>query len=172
MRLIWGDLLDQEGMKDTPERVYRFWIEASKGLSLSAEDPLSVSFPCDHDELVLIRDIQFNSICEHHLLPFYGVVDVGYIPQGRVVGLSKVPRCVDILASRPQIQERLTDEIAIAIEKALNPLGVAVVVKAVHTCMAARGVLKSTSSTVTSKMTGIFRDDSSARSEFLELLKQ
>lgn len=158
-------------MKDTADRVCRYWESMTRGLKEDALEPLRKTFSCDHDELVLVRDIPVNSLCEHHLLPFFGIVHVAYIPMGRVVGLSKIPRCIDILAAQPQLQERLTDQIADAIKTVLDPLGVAVVMKAEHTCMSTRGVLKPGSLTVTSKMLGVFRDDATARSEVLELMR-
>jgi GTP cyclohydrolase IA len=171
MRSIWGDLLDTESMADTPSRVLKHWQTITSGLNQDPKLPLQKTFPCDHDEIVLIKDIAFNSLCEHHLLPFFGVAHVAYIPHGRVVGLSKIPRSLDILAARPQLQERLTTELALAIESALNPVGVAVILSAEHTCMSTRGVLKHGTQTVTSCMLGAFRTDLSARSEILSLVK-
>lgn len=158
-------------MKDTPERVLRHWQNITSGLEKDPLNPLLKTFPCDHDEIVVIKDIPFNSLCEHHLLPFFGMAHVAYIPTGKVVGLSKIPRALDILASRPQIQERLTDELASVIDRALSPAGVAVIVSAEHTCMTTRGVLKPGSQTVTSSMLGVFRNDISARAEVMELIK-
>ena len=171
MRSLWGDLLDTESMEDTPKRVLKHWGAITKGLHQDPLEPLKKTFPCDHDEVVLIKDIPFNSLCEHHLLPFFGTANVAYVPNGRVVGLSKIPRCLDIIAARPQLQERLTDELAIALESALSPIGVAVVLKAEHTCMSTRGVLKPGSVTITSKLTGCFKDDASARSEVMGLMR-
>lgn len=171
MRSLWGDLLDSEGMEDTPRRVLKHWATITHGLNHDPQEPLAKTFPCDHDEIVIIKDIPFNSLCEHHLLPFFGVAHVAYIPSGRVVGLSKIPRCLDILASRPQLQERLTDQLAEAINIALQPVGVAVVISAEHTCMTTRGVLKPGSATVTSCLLGVFREDSAARAEVLGLMK-
>jgi GTP cyclohydrolase I len=143
----------------------------TSGLNDDPLEPLSTTFPCDHDDIVLIKDISFVSVCEHHLLPFSGVVHVAYIPNGRVVGLSKIPRAVDILAARPQIQERLTQQIGGAVKQALDPAGVAVVIQAEHGCMSCRGVMKPGSTTITSSMTGLFRDDPSARAEIMALIK-
>lgn len=171
MRSIWGDLLDTESMIDTPSRVLKHWKTITSGLDEDATLPLQKTFPCEHDEIVLIKDIPFNSLCEHHLLPFYGVAHVAYIPDGRVVGLSKIPRSLDILSSRPQLQERLTIELASTIEQALDPVGVAVILSAEHTCMSTRGVLKHGTQTITSCMLGAFRSDLSARSEVLSLIK-
>jgi len=158
-------------MIDTPSRVLKHWQQITHGLTEDPLEPLSKTFACNHDEIVLVKDIPFNSLCEHHLLPFFGVAHVAYIPSGRVVGLSKIPRALDILASRPQLQERLTDDLAIAIDKSLSPVGVAVVLSAEHTCMTTRGVLKPGSVTVTSTMLGVFRDDVSARNEVMGLIK-
>lgn len=171
MRLLWGVKLDSDGMQDTPTRVAKHWATITAGLQQDPLQPLQKTFECNHDEIVLIRNIEFASLCEHHLLPFYGIAHVAYIPSGRVVGLSKIPRCLDILASRPQLQERLTDQLADAIERSLNPSGVAVILRASHTCMSTRGVLKPESQTVTSCMRGVFRVDASARAEMLELMK-
>lgn len=171
MRLLWGTRLDSDGMHGTPARVARHWAAITSGLHQDPLTPLCRTFDCSHDEIVLVRDIPFNSLCEHHLLPFFGVAHVAYIPSGKVVGLSKIPRCLDILAARPQLQERLTDDLAAAIHQALNPLGVAVVVKAEHTCMSTRGVLKAGSQTITSCLLGVFRDNHAARSEVMELMR-
>jgi len=171
MRSLWGDLLDSEGMRETPQRVLKHWQAVTNGLNKDPLEPLAKTFPCDHDEIVIVRDIPFNSLCEHHLLPFTGVAHVGYIPSGNVVGLSKIPRCLDILAARPQLQERLTDQLATCIMEALTPQGVAVVMTAEHTCMSSRGVLKPGSKTVTSSMLGVFRDDAAARAEVLGLMR-
>lgn len=171
MRSLWGDALDSEGMKDTPSRVLRHWATITQGLNMDPMEPLAKTFPCTHDEIVIVRDIPFNSLCEHHLLPFFGVAHVAYIPHGKVVGLSKIPRALDILASRPQIQERLTDDLAATINTALSPIGVAVVISAEHTCMTTRGVVKPGSLTVTSAMLGVFREDVSARAEVMGLIK-
>lgn len=171
MRSLWGDLIDSEGMQETPQRVLKHWQDITSGLNQDPLEPLAKTFPCDHDEIVVIKDIPFNSLCEHHLLPFFGVAHVAYIPKGRVVGLSKIPRAIDILAARPQLQERLTDQVAEAVYTALKPLGVAVIFSAEHTCMSTRGVLKPGSVTVTSSMLGVFRDDVAARAEVLGLIK-
>lgn len=171
MRSLWGELIDTEGMQDTPMRVLKHWQNITQGLYQNPLEPLQKTFPCEHDEIVLVKDIPFNSLCEHHLLPFFGVAHVAYIPQSRVVGLSKIPRCLDIIAARPQLQERLTDDLAKAIDTALSPQGVAVIMSAEHTCMSTRGVLKHGAKTVTSCMLGVFRDNLAARSELLNLVK-
>ena len=171
MRSLWGGLLDTEGMVGTPERVLRHWKEITSGLNEDPSEPLRKTFPCSHDQVVVEKDLAFNSLCEHHLLPFFGVAHVGYIPNGRVVGLSEIPRALDILARRPQLQERLTDSLAEVLMLTLNPLGVAVVMSAEHTCMTTRGVVKPGSKTVTSCMLGAFRNNAAARQEFMELIK-
>lgn len=171
MSSIWGDLLQAESMADTPARVLRHWIEITKGLQQDPALPLEKTFPCDHDDLVIVRDIPFTSLCEHHLLPFYGKAHVAYIPQGRVVGLSKIPRSLDILARRPQLQERLSNELADIIEQVLQPSGVAVILAAEHSCMTSRGVLKPGSMTVTSALRGVFRHDIAARAEIMRLIQ-
>jgi len=129
-------------------------------------------FTVDYNEMVIVRDIDFYSLCEHHLLPFFGKCHVAYIPNGKVVGLSKIPRLVDIYARRLQVQERLTNQIASTLLEKINPLGVAVVTEATHLCMAMRGVEKQNSVAVTSAMLGTFRDDARTRAEFLDLIKR
>jgi GTP cyclohydrolase I len=172
MQLLWGERLDSEGMQETPERVARHWAETTWGLRSDPALPLQRTFPCDHGELVLIRDIPFSSLCEHHLLPFFGMAHVAYIPQERVVGLSKIPRCLDILAARPQMQEQLTWDLAHTIEETLHPLGVLTVLEAEHTCMQNRGVLKTGAMTTTQTVLGIFKTDAMARSEVLSLIRK
>lgn len=172
MRLLWGDLLDSEGMRETPLRVVKHWQQITSGLQLDAAEPLRKRFSCTHDEIVLVKDIPVVSLCEHHLLPFFGVAHIAYIPTSEVVGLSKLARALDILARRPQLQERLTDDLAALIEQELQPKGVAVVLSCEHSCMSTRGVLKSGAKTVTSSMLGAFRSDSAARKEVLDLIKE
>lgn len=172
MKLLWGSLLDGDGMIGTPERVVRHWATITAGLHEDPAEPLAKRFPCDHDEIVLVKDVPFVSLCEHHLLPVIGVAHVAYIPQGEVVGLSKIPRALDILAQRPQLQERLNDELAQLIEEELSPRGVAVVIQAEHTCMSTRGPLKPGSVTVTSSVKGIFKEDPKARQEIMQLIKE
>jgi GTP cyclohydrolase I len=172
MALLWGaGFIADESTSETPRRVAKAWAEMTNGLAQDPLEPLKRTFACDHDEIVLIKDIPFKSLCEHHLLPFMGVASVAYIPSGRVVGLSKIPRCINILAARPQIQERLTEQLADAIAEALNPRGVAVVMSAEHTCMTVRGVQAPGSKTVTSAMRGVFREDSKARMELMQLIR-
>lgn len=164
MRLIWGDRLDTEGMADTPARVAKYWLAITDGLNQDPAAPLQKTFPCEHNELVLIKDIPFNSLCEHHLLPFYGVAHIAYLPQERVVGLSKIPRSLDILAARPQMQERITQQMADLIYRHLKPLGVLVLLEAEHGCMQTRGVLKAGSLTKTMGVRGSYWNDAIALS--------
>jgi len=173
MRSLWGEeFLSDESTKDTPDRVFKAWADLTSGLNKDPALPLQKTFACDHDEIVLIKDIDFVSICEHHLFPFVGKAHIAYIPNGRVVGLSKIPRCVDILAARPQIQERLTQQIADTITAALNPIGVAIVMEAEHGCMSCRGVKKPGAKTVTSCVKGVFKTDPAARAEFMQLISR
>ena len=162
---------DREGLQDTPMRVLKALKEMTRGYH---DDPaliLSRTFNEECDEMIVVSGISFTSLCEHHMLPFTGTADVGYIP-GKVVGLSKLARLVDCFAHRLQIQERMTAQIANAISQHLEPRGVAVVIKGTHACMSCRGVRKSGATMVTSAMHGIFKNNASARSEFLELCKQ
>ncbi|MBL1215843.1 MAG: GTP cyclohydrolase I FolE [Ignavibacteriae bacterium] len=163
---------DREGLRDTPSRVARMYAEVFGGL---ADDParhLDRVFDEDHHELVLVRDIPFNSFCEHHLMPFKGVAHVAYIPNGHVVGLSKIARVVEGYARRPQVQERLTSQIADIFMKRLEPQGVAVVIEASHSCMTVRGVKKPGSTMVTSALRGIFHQSGPARNEVMALIRQ
>ena len=162
----------REGLVDTPRRVADLYGEIFAGVG---EDPgalLEVGFEEQHEELILVRDIPFYSMCEHHLLPFHGEAHVGYIPHGRVVGISKVVRLVDCLAKRPQLQERLTSQVADLVEERLRPRGVAVVVRAEHLCVTMRGIRKPGSRVTTSAMRGVFRQRDRTRLEFLSLLAQ
>lgn len=165
-----GEDPERDGLRRTPERMERSLQYLTKGYG---EDPektlLGAMFDVAYDEMVIVKDIEVFSLCEHHLLPFFGKVHVAYIPRGKVIGLSKVPRLVDIFARRLQVQERLTTQIAEAIDKAIKPLGVGVVVEARHLCMMMRGVEKQHSSTVTSSMLGAFREKET-RDEFLALI--
>ena len=167
-----GDDPNREGLLETPRRVAEMYTEISGGTQEEAVEVLGTQFDEDHQEMVIIRDVPFYSICEHHLLPFFGTAHVGYVPRGRVVGISKLARAVDILARRPQVQERLTSQIADAINEALDPEGVAVVIRAEHLCMAMRGVRKPGTSVVTSATRGEFHDSLATRSEFLSLLQE
>lgn len=158
---------EREGLLDTPARVGRMYAEIFSGLQ---DDPVAVlqtGFEEGHDEMIVARDIPFFSMCEHHFLPFYGIAHIGYIPQGRIVGISKLARVTDILAKRPQLQERLTTQIANAIVEGLAPMGVGVVVEAEHLCMVMRGIKKPGARIVTSVNRGCFRDDPRTRAEFL-----
>lgn len=163
----------REGLKDTPKRVVKSWAELYRGYSENPGEILSTVFEdgaCD--EMVILKDIDFSSMCEHHVLPFRGRAHVAYIPMGRVVGLSKLARLVDCFAKRLQIQEKMTQEIADSIEEALSPKGVAVVVEAHHQCMSCRGVGKNGTTMITSSMLGVFREQPAARAEFLNLIRR
>jgi GTP cyclohydrolase IA len=163
----------REGLLDTPQRVERALKFLTSGYTADVDATLNNAlFSVDYNEMVIVRDIDFYSLCEHHLLPFFGKCHVAYIPQGRVLGLSKIPRLVDIFARRLQIQERMTNEIAETLRVKVDPLGVAVVMEATHLCMAMRGVEKQNSFAVTSAMLGVFREDARTRMEFLELIKR
>ena len=167
-----GEDPSREGLRDTPKRVEKSLRFLTSGYAADVDEVLNNAlFSVDYNEMVIVKDIDFYSLCEHHLLPFFGRCHVAYLPQGRVIGLSKIPRLVDIFARRLQIQERLTSQIAQTIEEKLNPIGVAVVVEATHLCMSMRGVEKQNSFAVTSAMLGVFHSDARTRSEFLELIK-
>jgi len=167
-----GEDTGREGLVDTPERVARSLRHLTEGYGLDAADAIGDAlFEQAYDEMVVVKDIQLYSLCEHHLLPFFGVCHVAYIPNGRVVGLSKIPRVVDVYSHRLQLQERLTREIAEGFQQVLRPQGVAVVIEARHLCMEMRGVEKPGSQTLTSCMLGAFRDDQRTRTEFLELIR-
>jgi len=168
-----GEDPDREGLERTPKRVDKALRFLTSGYHADVDEVLNGAlFSVDYSEMVIVRDIDFYSLCEHHLLPFFGKCHVAYIPNGRVIGLSKIPRLVDIFARRLQLQERMTNEIAETIRTKINPLGVAVVCEGTHLCMAMRGVEKQNSYTITSAMMGAFRDNARTRMEFLELLKQ
>lgn len=167
-----GEDPDREGLLKTPERVDKSMRFLTSGYSADIDAALNgAMFSVDYSEMVIVRDIDFYSLCEHHLLPFFGKCHIAYIPNGRVIGLSKIPRLVEIFARRLQLQERLTNQIAQTILEKINPLGVAVVCEGTHLCMAMRGVEKQNSYTITSAMLGMFRDQARTRMEFLELLK-
>jgi len=168
--LAVGEDPDREGLLQTPARVARMYAELFHGLHENPNAHLKKFFSEDYDEVVLVRDISFNSTCEHHLLPFIGTAHIGYLPDGKVVGLSKLARVVDIVARRPQVQERMTETIANLLESELQAKGVAVVIEATHTCMTVRGVRKPGSLCVTSAMKGIFRTNLSSRSEIMSLI--
>jgi GTP cyclohydrolase I len=164
-----GENPDREGLKDTPARVARAFKENFAGLWQSPEDVLTTTFDIGHEELVIIRDIEVFSHCEHHLTPFHGVAHVGYIPSGKITGLSKVARLVDLFARRPQVQERLTSQIADAMVEILDAAGVIVIIDCEHLCMSMRGVRKSEARTVTSAVRGILRD-AATRAEAISLI--
>jgi GTP cyclohydrolase I len=166
-----GENPNREGLRDTPARVARMYAEIFSGLEENPERHLEVSFNEDHDEMILVKDIPFYSMCEHHFVPFLGRAHVAYIPKnGRITGLSKLARLVECTAKRPQLQERLTREIADSIMLRLDPQGVAVVIEAEHLCMSMRGVKKPGALTVTSSVRGIFRRDAKTRAEFFSLI--
>ena len=166
-----GEDAARPGLVRTPSRVARSLRFLMSGYALNLEDLINGAiFEEPYSEMVVVRDIEVYSLCEHHLLPFFGKAHVAYIPDGRILGLSKIPRIVDMFARRLQVQERLTTEIGDALQSVLEPQGVGVVIEAIHLCMAMRGVEKQNSSAVTSSLTGCFRDDDKSRSEFLSLI--
>ena len=169
-----GEDPDRDGLVDTPARVARAYAEQFSGLSQAPEDVLGTVFDADHDELILVRDIEVYSTCEHHLVPFFGRAHVAYIPneKGRITGLSKLARLVDVYARRPQVQERMTSQIADALMRVLEPRGALVVIEAEHLCMSMRGVRKPGAKTVTSAVRGSIRDNASTRVEAMSLLLQ
>ena len=166
-----GEDPDREGLRETPARVARAYAELTQGLRMRAEDVLTTTFDLGHDELVLVRDIELWSMCEHHLVPFTGVAHVGYIPAdtGKITGLSKLARLVDVYAKRPQVQERLTTQVADALTRILEPRGVIVVIECEHLCMTMRGVRKPGSKTITSAVRGQLRDPAT-RAEAMQLI--
>jgi len=168
-----GEDPSREGLQRTPERVEKALQHLTKGYTEDPEQLLnSALFTVTYDEMVIVKDIEMFSLCEHHMLPFFGKVHIAYIPNGKVIGLSKLPRLVEIFARRLQVQERLTTEIAETLMKVVQPQGVGVVVEARHLCMMMRGVEKQHSATVTSAMFGCFRDEKETREEFLSLIRQ
>lgn len=167
-----GEDTQREGLLKTPERAAKAWQFLTKGYNEKLEDVVSDAiFASDNDEMVLVKNIEFHSLCEHHLLPIVGKAHIAYLPRGKVLGLSKLARIVDMYARRLQIQENMTLQIAQAIEDAVHPLGVAVIIEADHYCMKMRGVEKHCASTTTSRMTGAFRDSPQTRAEFLQLIR-
>ncbi|WP_041295491.1 GTP cyclohydrolase I FolE [Isoptericola variabilis] len=170
--LAIGEDPDREGLRDTPARVARAYREIFAGLRQEPEDVLTTTFDIGHEEMVLVKDIEVYSTCEHHLVPFHGVAHVGYIPNtdGRITGLSKLARLVEVYARRPQVQERLTTQVADALVRILEPRGVIVVVECEHLCMSMRGVRKPGSRTVTSAVRGIMQDAPATRSEAMSLI--
>ena len=169
-----GEDPDRPGIAETPARVARAYDEMFAGLLIDPADVISVTFDEAHDEIVMMRDIPFHSMCEHHLVPFMGEAHVAYLPgkDGRITGLSKLARLVDVCAKRPGLQERMTTQIADALERALDPRGVLVVIEARHLCMEMRGIRKPGASTVTSTVRGIFRENEKTRAEAMALLKR
>jgi GTP cyclohydrolase I len=167
-----GEDPTRNGLQETPKRMEKSMAFLTQGYQQTVESVLhGALFDVDYDEMVIVRDIEFYSLCEHHLLPFFGKAHIAYVPQGKVVGLSKLPRIVDVFARRLQVQERLTQQIAEAIEEAIAPQGVGVVIEAQHLCMMMRGVEKQSSLTVTSSLRGVFKTQLQTRSEFLELVQ-
>jgi GTP cyclohydrolase I len=167
---LLGEDPDREGLRRTPARVAKAMGFLTRGYAMSLEEVVGDAiFTEEHRDMIMVRDIELYSLCEHHLLPFFGKAHVAYIPNGRIVGLSKLPRIVDMFARRLQVQERLTEQIAAAVQEVLAPLGVGVVIEAYHLCMMMRGVEKQNSRTITSALHGVFRDDARTREEFLAL---
>lgn len=169
--LALGEDPNREGLRETPRRIAQMYAEIFAGLRIDPKSLLAVQFEEGDDEMVILRDIPFYSTCEHHFLPFHGVAHIGYIPDGRVVGISKLARLVDAFARRPQLQERLTSQVADCVMEVLKPDGVAVVVEAEHLCLTMRGIKKPGSKMVTSAMRGGFRRESVTRAEFLSLVQ-
>ena len=168
-----GEDPSREGLRDTPKRVEKALRFLTSGYTADVDAVLNNAlFTVDYNEMVIVKDIDYYSLCEHHLLPFFGKVHIAYIPNGKVIGLSKIPRLVDVFARRLQIQERMTNEIAETIREKIHPLGVAVVCEGTHLCMAMRGVEKQNSFAITSAMLGAFQSDARTRMEFLELIKR
>ena len=166
-----GEDPERDGLKKTPQRVDASFRTLTRGYAMSVKDVIGDAlFEESHQSMILVRDIELYSLCEHHLLPFFGRAHVAYIPNGKIVGLSKLPRIVEVFARRLQVQERLTDQVADAIMDTLHPQGVGVVIDCVHLCMVMRGVEKQNSRTVTSALRGAFRDDPRTRDEFLRLV--
>ena len=166
-----GEDKNREGLAETPDRIARMYEEIFAGLEMDCEEILAKSFSVDNDEMVIVKDITFYSTCEHHFMPFYGKAHVAYIPNGKVVGLSKLARAVEVYAKRPQIQEQLTGQVADALMKHLNPKGVIVMMEAEHMCMTMRGVKKPGSKTVTFAMRGAFEENESLVNRFFACVK-
>jgi GTP cyclohydrolase I len=168
--LAVGEDPERDGLRETPDRVARMYAEVFEGLNQDPRVHLQKSFTQKYDEIILVKDIRLVSFCEHHLLPVVGRAHVAYIPNGKLIGLSKIPRAVDVLAKRPQLQERLTEELADLLMKELDARGVAVVIEASHSCMTIRGVSKPDSTFVTSAMRGVFKERLATRSELMSLI--
>ncbi len=168
--LAIGEDINREGLRDTPERVARMYSEMFSGLGRDPKEPLRKTFTQKYDEMVLVKDIGFESMCEHHLLPFLGKAHIAYLPKGKIVGLSKLARVVEVLARRPQVQERMTEQLADLLMTELEARGVAVILEASHTCMTIRGIRKNTSICTTSAMRGSFALRESTRAELMSLI--
>ena len=168
-----GEDPQREGLLGTPERVAEMYAEIFSGIGKDPKEELTIGFELGHREMVVLKDIPFYSMCEHHLLPFYGVAHIGYIPNedGRIVGISKLARVVETIARRPQVQERMTTEIADAIDEGISPAGVAVVIQGEHLCMVMRGIKKPGSNVITSAIRGAFRRKAASRAEFFSLIQ-
>ena len=167
-----GENPDRDGLINTPARVAKAWDFLSKGYKQDIKALINGAvFEEKYDQMVLVKDIEFYSMCEHHLLPFFGYAHIAYIPNGKIIGLSKIPRVLDMFARRLQVQERMTQDVAAMLNKILDPKGVAVILEAQHMCMQMRGVEKKNSYMSTSSMHGIFRDDDKTRKEFLDIIK-
>ncbi len=168
---LLGEEPDRPGLRRTPQRVAESLRWLTRGYEMSVEEVVGDGvFDAEHDEMVIVKDVELYSMCEHHLLPFYGKAHIAYIPNGKILGFSKLPRIVEVFARRLQVQERLTDQIARAIQTVLQPKGVGVVIEAAHLCMMMRGVEKQNSKTITSAVQGVFRTDQRTRDEFLRLV--
>jgi len=168
-----GEDPDRDGLLDTPKRMEKSMAFLTRGYTQDVDAVIHEAlFDVDYDEMVIVKDIEFFSMCEHHLLPFFGKAHIAYVPNGKVIGLSKIPRVVDVFARRLQVQERLTTQIADAISEAIAPQGVAVILEAQHLCMMMRGVEKQHSATVTSAMLGVFKTQTQTRNEFLSLVRR
>jgi GTP cyclohydrolase I len=168
-----GEDPTRDGLIDTPKRIVKSMEFLTRGYTMDADAVLhNALFDVDYDEMVIVKDIEFFSMCEHHLLPFFGKAHIAYVPNGKVIGLSKIPRLVDMFSRRLQVQERLTRQIAEAIEEAIHPQGVAIILEAQHLCMMMRGVEKQHSSTTTSAMLGVFKSQLQTRNEFLSLVRR
>lgn len=166
-----GEDVNREGLKDTPDRIARMYEEIYAGMDEDAGEHLKKTFLVDNNEMVIVKDIIFYSTCEHHMMPFYGKAHVAYIPNGRVVGISKLARTVEVYAKRLQIQEKMTGQIADAIIKYLEPLGVMVVVEAEHMCMTMRGIKKPGSKTVTMATRGVFKENEALKNQFFNMMR-
>lgn len=169
--LILGEDPEREGLRKTPRRLAELYRDLSSGYRISPEEVVADAiFPVEYDHLILVRDIEYHSLCEHHLLPFFGHIHVGYIPNGKVIGLSKIPRIVEVFSKRLQLQERMTEEIARFLQHIIHPQGVAVVAEGLHLCLTMRGAKKESARMVTSSVKGLFRRDARSRAEIMNLI--